>query len=126
MSIIVISCDKAEQKGRHYQMNPKTENPKQSKSTKVSTDNDVIMVYSFTGKWKINYGSGTYEDGYCVYEIFYTKKTNKYELKLEGYQPKNHGAYKDVKQLMIDIEYAAYKGKNYEYIRENIINLLVE
>ena len=123
MSIIVISCDTPEQKERHYKMNPKTE-IQQIVSAESKNGNDIIMVYSFKGEWKINYGDEGWGDDYCVFEIFYTKSTNTYELKLEGFQPKNHTSYEDVKQLMIDINNAVVDEHNYKYIRENIINLM--
>lgn len=126
MSIIVISCDEVEEKGRHYQMNPNSKTeidiPTQAKSIKHG--NNRIMVYSFNGQWKINYGDEGWGDDECTFEIFYTKSNNTYELKLEGFQPKNHSAYKDISKLMIDINNAVVDGHDYKYIRENIINLM--
>lgn len=89
--------------------------------------NDVIKIYSFTADWKVNVGSKEepeWGDEHATYELFYTKSTNTYELKLGGFQPKNHSAYKEIVKMEIDINFAVLEGKTPKQIKEEIINLV--
>lgn len=94
-------------------------------NVKPSKVNDVILVYSFTGDWKVNAGTNIepdWGDDYCTFEIFYSKSTNSYELKMDGFQPKNHNAYETISKLYININNAKMDGLSYKEIRVKYLN----
>lgn len=126
MSIIVMSCDEKEKKSRRIYGSKSNVEQSKPTSTPTTSGNDVILVYSLTGEWAINYGTTEnpdYQDDHCLFEVFYTKSTNTYELKVEGYEPKTHSIYKSVAEMMIKIHAAAMDGDTPKEIKENIINL---
>ena len=91
---------------------------KKNKSTK---SDDPILIYSIIGEWVINSGTKEkpkYTEDFASYEIFYTESTNSYELKMEGYQPKNHSAYEDISKLIIKINNCVIDGLSYKQIRD--------
>jgi len=53
---------------------------------------EIYKVYQ--GEWKIEYvPSGLERTSSAAYEIYYSRRLNKYKLKLEGYKPKEHTMY---------------------------------
>jgi hypothetical protein len=62
---------------------------------KVFPEYKIIKV--LRGEWNINVTSDIFNDykekRYCLYEILYSQRLNKYKLKLMGYDASNHPMY---------------------------------
>lgn len=118
-----MSCGNSEDSSYRGKLTnkPTSQKVKKPKNDKPTPKNDnKILVYSVTGDWTINYGSKeepNYNNDYCTYEIFYTKSAHKYELVMEGFQPKNHSAYEEISKLIININNAVLDGDTHKEIR---------
>jgi hypothetical protein len=90
------------------------ENP-QIESVVDDGEKDWVFIRSVQAKWKVSNQDGETYDDYCVYEFYYSENRNKFELRMEGYLPKNHSAYKGVAKILGNVNKATLKGKSVEY-----------
>jgi hypothetical protein len=86
--------------------------------------NDWVLIRSVQGEWTINQGKSSYDE-YCVFEIVYSKSRDKFDLKLEGYRPKNHTAYKGMSGLMANINIMVASGDSSIVIMKWVKNLVI-
>lgn len=61
--------------------------------------NDWMLIRAFQGEWKITSGDHTYDD-HCLFEFHYSKSREKFELRTDGYLPKNHDLYPKMSKVM--------------------------
>ena len=72
---------------------------------------DWVLIKAFQGEWAMIGDDGTKDhDEYCVYEFHYSKSRGKFELRTEGYRPKNHSMYERMSKAMGNINKAQLKG----------------
>lgn len=89
-------------------------------------ENDWIFIKAVQGEWKVKKQDGSSYDDYCVYEFYYSKSRNKFDLRMEGYIPKNHSIYKDVSELFGKVNQATLLGKTIKYRIDIIKSAVIE
>ena len=87
--------------------------------------NDWVLIKSVQGEWTINRQDKSSYDEYCVFEIVYSESRDKFDLKLEGYRPKNHTAYKGMSELISKINIKVAQGESSTAIMTWIQNLVI-
>ena len=78
-------------------------------------EKDWLLIRSIQGEWKVTNQENESHDEYCIYEFYYSKSRNKFNLRMEGYRPKNHTVYSGAAKILSNINKATLQGKTVEY-----------